>query len=189
MLFIDSKKIASSSINLLSKYKKTTNTMAVLLLLSGVACLIFPLYSGVIVSNLAGVLITLCGMYSIVMSFVFRKHNFRSLFSSLLFGVIYVGLGYGFIISPSFGINMMSVLFCGLFILAGLSRIAIGLKDTEMKGCLLCILIGLMDIAIAYVWINATENTNVVITLTFVGLELLFSAWFFFRLSNGMKKA
>lgn len=188
MLFIDSNKISSLGINLLRRYKKFTTIMAVLLLLSSLACMIFPLYSGVIVSNLAGLLITLCGIYSVVMGFIFRKHNTRSFISSLIFGIIYVGVGYGFIISPSFGINTLSLLFCCLFILAGLSRITMGLKDREMTGRLICIFIGLMDIVIAFVWINSNEETNFLITITFIGLEMLFSAWFFLRLCYSLQK-
>ncbi|MGY8619530.1 DUF308 domain-containing protein [Pantoea agglomerans] len=188
MLFIDSNKKSSLGINLLRRYKKFTTIMAVLLLLSSLACMIFPLYSGVIVSNLAGLLITLCGIYSVVMGFIFRKHNTRSFISSLIFGIIYVGVGYGFIISPSFGINTLSLLFCCLFILAGLSRITMGLKDREMTGRLICIFIGLMDIVIAFVWINSNEETNFLITITFIGLEMLFSAWFFLRLCYSLQK-
>lgn len=162
--------------------------MALLLLLSGISCMIFPLYSGVVISNIAGFLMLLCGFHSVMMGVIFRKHNASSFISSIIFGIIYVGVGYVFIISSSFGINTLSLLFCCLFILAGLSRITMAFKNPEMMGRLICIFIGLLDIMIAYVWMIANEDTNFLITITFIGLELLFSAWFFFRLSFSLQR-
>lgn len=189
MLFIDSRTIASSSITLQKIFIKHTTIMAILVLLCSVACLMFPFYSGIAISNISGFLMIAFGIYSVVIGFTFRKHNARSFISSLFFGIIYVGAGYGFIISPSFGINTLSLLFCCLFIIAGLSRIIMGLKDSAMTGRLLSIFIGVMDIVIAYIWINANESTNFLLTMTFIGLETLFSAWLFFSLGNSLKKA
>ncbi|HGP3790311.1 TPA: DUF308 domain-containing protein [Klebsiella pneumoniae] len=163
--------------------------MAVILLLCALACMLFPIYSGVVISTLTGALMFICGMYSVAMALIFIKYNTRSYISSLLFGIIYFGVGCGFIFSTSFGINTLSLLFCVLFILAGYSRIAMGFKDRAMKGRYWCIFIGIIDLIIALAWLRASEDANYIITVTFIGLEMLFCAGFFLVLSYALNKA
>ncbi|WP_347547746.1 DUF308 domain-containing protein [Klebsiella pneumoniae] len=102
---------------------------------------------------------------------------------------MYFGVGCGFIFSTSFGINTLSLLFCVLFILAGYSRIAMGFKDRAMKGRYWYIFIGIIDLIIALAWLRASEDANYIITVTFIGLEMLFCAGFFLALSYALNKA
>ena len=188
MLFIDSSKINTLGSTLLKRYHRATAVMAVILLLCALACMLFPIYSGVVISTLTGALMFICGMYSVAIALIFIKYNTRSYISSLLFGIIYFGVGCGFIFSTSFGINTLSLLFCVLFILAGYSRIAMGFKDRAMKGRYWCIFIGIIDLIIALAWLRASEDANYIITVTFIGLEMLFCAGFFLVLSYALNK-
>ena len=89
MLFIDSSKINTLGSTLLKRYRRATAVMAVILLLCALACMLFPIYSGVVISTLTGALMFICGMYSVAMALIFIKYNTRSYISSLLFGIIY----------------------------------------------------------------------------------------------------
>nr|WP_242672829.1 hypothetical protein [Klebsiella pneumoniae] len=58
-----------------------------------------------------------------------------------------------------------------------------------MKGRYWYIFIGIIDLIIALAWLRASEDANYIITVTFIGLEMLFCAGFFLALSYALNKA
>ncbi|TDA71353.1 acid-resistance protein, partial [Klebsiella pneumoniae] len=49
--------------------------------------------------------------------------------------------------------------------------------------------IGIIDLIIALAWLRASEDASYIITVTFIGLEMLFCAGFFLVLSYALNKA
>ncbi|MFT2796340.1 DUF308 domain-containing protein [Serratia sp. N21D137] len=185
MVYIDSDTINKLSLRILSKYKKTVLFLAVLFLLCGTLCLLIPVYSGIALSYLIGSLFVISGIYSFVSAFAFIK-NTSSFFSLLLFGIIYVFLGVSFLSSPMIGMNILSMLICILFLLGGLSRLTTAFNNSEMIGRYWCIFIGILDFAIAFLWLSAGENTSYLLTVMLIGLEMVLTSWFFFMLNYGL---
>ncbi|UAN45952.1 DUF308 domain-containing protein [Serratia sp. JSRIV001] len=185
MVYIDSDTINKLSLRILSKYKKTALFLAVLFLLCGTLCLLIPVYSGIALSYLIGSLFVISGVYSFVSAFAFIK-NTSSFFSLLLFGIIYVFLGVSFLSSPMIGMNILSMLICILFLLGGLSRLTTAFNNSEMIGRYWCIFIGILDFAIAFLWLSAGENTSYLLTVMLIGLEMVLTSWFFFMLNYGL---
>ncbi|MBC3380871.1 DUF308 domain-containing protein [Serratia fonticola] len=184
MVYIDSDSINKLSLMVLSKYKKIALFLAVLLLLCGTLCLLIPVYSGIALSYLIGSLFIISGIYSFVSVFAFRK-NTSSFFSLFLFGIIYISLGVSFLSSPMVGMNILSMLICILFLLGGMSRLTTAFKNSEMIGRYWCIFIGLLDFAIALLWLSAGEYTSYMLTVMLIGLEMVLTSWFFFILNYG----
>ncbi|MFV8980745.1 DUF308 domain-containing protein [Serratia fonticola] len=185
MVYIDSDTINKLSLRILSKYKKTVLFLAVLFLLCGTLCLLIPVYSGIALSYLIGSLFVISGIYSFVSAFAFIK-NTSSFFSLLLFGIIYAFLGVSFLSSPMIGMNILSMLICILFLLGGLSRLTTAFNNSEMIGRYWCIFIGILDFAIAFLWLSAGENTSYLLTVMLIGLEMVLTSWFFFMLNYGL---
>lgn len=186
MIYIDNEKINELSLRALSKYKKIVLILAVLLLLCGVFCLLAPVYSGVALSYLMGSLFVILGIFSFASSFAFKK-NRSSFFSLFLFGIIYVLMGFSFLTSPIVGMNIFSMLICLLFLLGGMSRLATAFNNREMIGRYWCFFIGIMDFVISFLWLGADEYTSYILTVMFIGLEMMFTSWFFFTLSYGFQ--
>jgi uncharacterized membrane protein HdeD (DUF308 family) len=184
MVYIDSDRINRLSLQVMSKYKKIVLFLAVLLLLCGTLCLLVPVYSGIALSYLLGSLFVISGIYSFVSALAFRK-NTSSFFSLCLFCIIYVFLGVSFLSSPMVGMNILSMLICILFLLGGLSRLTTAFNNSEMIGRYWCIFIGILDFAIAFIWLSAGENTSYLLTVMLIGLEMVLTSWFFFILSYG----
>lgn len=183
MIYIDSNKIKDINFQTLRKYKKNAFFLAILLLVCSILCLVFPVYAGVALSYFTGCLFAICGIYSVVSAFAFRKESLGTFFSLFLFGIIYACMGFGFVASPILGMNFLSMMICLLFVLGGISRLTTAFKNRQMIGRYWCIFIGLLDLVIAFVWLSANESTSYVLTAMFIGLEMLFSSWIFFSLS------
>lgn len=178
MLLIDSANSHNINLSLLAKYRKTTLVMTILLFICSISCLLFPLYAGLALGNITGIIFIVCGIYTFISLFSVKKRPIFAVLSLVIFSLIYLLMGYGILINPIFGVNTLSLLFCFLFILGGLCRITSGVKDRHMTGRYWCIFIGLLDLAIAFIWLSASENANFIITTIVIGLELLFCAWF-----------
>jgi uncharacterized membrane protein HdeD (DUF308 family) len=70
-------------------------------------------------------------------------------------------------------------------LLGGLSRLTTAFNNSEMIGRYWCIFIGILDFAIAFIWLSAGENTSYLLTVMLIGLEMVLTSWFFFMLSYG----
>lgn len=184
MLLIDRKILSSLNQRVLVKYKRSAFSFALILSLCGVLCLIFPVYAGVVLSYLTGILLTLCGFYSLTCAFTFKKNGKVAIFSLIIFSIIYIIMGVSVLLSPMLGINILSMIICFLFLLAGFSRISATFRNPSMVGRYWCMFIGILDLIIAFIWIGANEDTTYYLVSIFIGLEMTSSAYIYFTLSN-----
>ncbi|MGT8856603.1 DUF308 domain-containing protein [Enterobacter sp. 186315] len=187
MLLINSSNIKNLSMNLFLKYRRMTLIMGGVFFICSVACLLFPFYAGLALGNLTGAIFIACGIYMLISLGSVKRCTFVSTLSVFIFSLIYILLGYKIIINPVMGVNILSLLFCFLFIVGGLCRITAGIKDRNMAGRYWFIFIGLLDLAIAYIWLSASSHANFSITTMVIGLELLFCAWFSLITSFALK--
>lgn len=184
MLLIDRKSLSRLNQRVLIKYKRSAFSFALMLSVCGILCLLFPIYAGVVLSYLTGILLTLCGFYSLICAFIFRKNGKGAIFSLITFSIIYIVMGVSVLLSPMLGINILSVIICFLFLLAGFSRISAAFRNPNMVGRYWCMFIGVLDLIIAFIWMNANEDITYFLTSLFIGLEMISSACIYFTLSN-----
>lgn len=170
-------------------YKKHSLIMAVLLLICGACCLIYPFMAGLYLSYITGMMFMICGFYTFYSLIVFRKQHWKSKFVSAVFALAWLLLGYGFIINPLVGMNSLSVIFCCLFIIGGISRIVSGFRMRGRAGYTWSILIGIFDLLIAALWLGLDPEQSYLFTTIFIGLEMIFSAGGFISLRKKLSPA
>lgn len=188
MLLIDRQTLSKLNQQVLKKYKRSSFILALLLTLCGILCLLFPIYAGVALSFLTGLLLIVCGIFTLICAFNFRKSGMLAIFCMIIFGIIYAGMGIGVFLSPVLGINILSATICFLFLLAGISRLSAAFRNPQMIGRLWCLVIGVFDLVIAFLWIGASETTTYLLTSIFIGLEMISSACIYFALCHGFEK-
>lgn len=184
MLLIDRNTLNGLNEKILEKYKKTAFSLALLLLVCGILCLFFPFYAGVALSYLTGVLLVACGIFSLTSIYTFRKSGKLAIFCLIIFGLIYSVMGVAVFLSPLVGMNILSATICFLFLLAGICRLSAAFKNAIMVGRYWCMLIGFLDLVIAFIWLGANEDTTFVLTSVFIGLEMISSSFTYFILYN-----
>lgn len=164
------------------RYHWHATIMAGLLFICGVSCLVYPLMAGLYLGCLTGFTFLMCGIYTLYSLIVFRQQNWKSKIVYLFFAIVWLLLGYSFITKPVISMESLAFVFSGLFIIGGLTRIAIGLKMCSSAGFGWDIFIGILDLLIANLWISMDPQQTFLFTTVFIGMEMLFSAWGFIAL-------
>lgn len=100
-------------------YKKHATIMAVLMLICGICCLIYPIAAGIYLSYATGFMFLVCGFYSIYSLFSSGKKQLKAKFTYAFFAIAWLLLGYCFLVNPVIGMNSLAMVFCCLFILGG----------------------------------------------------------------------
>ena len=70
----------------------------------------------------------------------------------------------------------IAAFIAGLFCVAGVIRLMSWYRQRSMKGSWLQLVIGVLDIVIAWIFLGATPMVSVTLVSTLVGIELIFSA-------------
>ena len=160
MLYIDKATILKFDLEMLKKHRRAIQFIAVLLFIVG----------------LLGALLICSGIALIVGLFSNRSHNFWPVLSGFLVAVAYLLIGYFFIRAPELGIFAIAAFIAGLFCVAGVIRLMSWYRQRSMKGSWLQLVIGVLDIVIAWIFLGATPMVSVTLVSTLVGIELIFSA-------------
>lgn len=176
MLYIDKATILKFDLEMLKKHRRAIQFIAVLLFIVGLLCISFPFVSGDILSTVVGVLLICSGIALIVGLFSNRSHNFWPVLSGFLVAIAYLLIGYFFIRAPELGIFAIAAFIAGLFCVAGGIRLMSWYRQRSMKGSWLQLVIGVLDIVIAWIFLGATPMVSVTLVSTLVGIELIFSA-------------
>lgn len=163
-------------------YKRHATIMAVLLLVCGICCLIYPIAAGVYLSYATGFMFLVCGFYSIYSLFSSGKKQLKAKFTYAFFAIAWLLLGYCFLENPVIGMNSLAMVFCCLFIFGGIFRVASGVKMFRSPGYGWNIFIGIFDLLIGAVWLNMDPDRSYVFTSIFIGVEMIFSSLAFISL-------
>jgi len=188
MLNIDRKSLLGLDGNFLKKQRTLLLVISFLLLLGGIFCLINPFASGAALSAIVGTMFMLSGIGLIIGMIANRTRNFWPMVAGILMGVAYIIMGYVFITNPMVGIFTMSVILATLFALGGIIRLSAGYKLRGVSGGWLQIIIGILDLAIAAMFITAGPAMSVTLVTTIVGIEMLFSSFSCFQIAGMFKR-
>ncbi|MGQ8775759.1 DUF308 domain-containing protein [Serratia sp. NA_112.1] len=72
--------------------------------------------------------------------------------------------------------------------IGGIVRLIAGYKLREVKGSWLQLVIGVLDLTIAWLLLSADPATSVVLVTTIVGIEMLFSSFSLFQVARLLKR-
>ena len=155
------------------RYKRHACLMAVLLFICGACCLAWPLVAGWYLATVTGMLLMICGFYSLYSLIVFRQQHWKSRLVALIFAIAWIVLGLSFVVNP----------------LGGISRIVNGCQTRKQSGAGWNIFIGLLDLLIACLWLAMNPQQSWLFITAFIGVEMIFSAIGLLVLRNKMKHA
>ena len=99
------------------RYKRHACLMAVLLFICGACCLAWPLVAGWYLATVTGMLLMICGFYSLYSLIVFRQQHWKSRLVALIFAIAWIVLGLSFVVNPLNGMSSLAILFGFLFVL------------------------------------------------------------------------
>lgn len=189
MLNINQKYLMNLDEGALKKQRLIMRTIAALLLLGGIFCLINPLASGVVLSKIIGALLLLSGIALVVgMVTNRRSHDIWPMVTGILLGVAYIVMGYVFITNPAVGMISLAIVLAALFAFGGVIRLITGFKIWGMPGAWLQILLGVLDLVITYLLVSAGPLMSITIVTTLVGIEMLFSSFSCFMVAGLYKR-
>ncbi len=118
----------------------------------------------------------LLGIALIVGLFSNRSHNFWPVLSGFLVAVAYLLIGYFSSAHRSWAFLPLRHLLPVCYCVAGVIRLMSWYRQRSMKGSWLQLVIGVLDIVIAWIFLGATPMVSVTLVSTLVGIELIFSA-------------
>lgn len=176
MLYIDKATILKFDLEMLKKHCRAIQFIAVLLFIVGLLCISFLFVFGDILSTVVGALLICLGIALIVGLFSNCSYNFWLVLFGFFVAVAYLLIGYFFICALELGIFAIAAFIAGLFCVAGVICLMSWYCQRLMKGSWLQLVIGVLDIVIAWIFFGATLMVFVTLVFTLVGIELIFSA-------------
>lgn len=188
MLFIDRNRWQNIAEKGGKSPKNALLLLAILLLIGGLCCLANPFTSGVVISVLIGAFLVVSGLGFIMAMFSYRRGNFWPLVGGILIGIAWLILGYMFITEPLAGLVSMAVFLAILFILGGVARLLAGWEMRNQRGGWMQLVIGVLDLALGCILMSSGPAVSIVMLITLIGLEMLFSSLSLFMVISLIKK-
>ncbi|WP_052284136.1 HdeD family acid-resistance protein [Kluyvera genomosp. 1] len=176
MLNINQEVMARLDAKVLEKQRNLLRFIAILMFISGVLFITFPFISGDILAMILGVVLICSSIAYLAIMIKNRVRNFWPVISGLLICLAYVVMGCLFIGAPEFGLFTIGTFLACLFALGGIIRIMDWFHHRTTKGRWIQVLIGMLDLLIAWCFINAAPQTSIMMVSLVVGIELIVSA-------------
>lgn len=187
MLNLNPNRLTNLADSQLKSHRTIVYLVALLLLIGGIVCITNPIISGIAFSSLIGVMLIISGV-AIILNLVFnRLYSGVSVFFSVITGIAYLILGYAFITDPLQSLLFLAIFVAILFIIGGIIRLFIGFKVINTAAGSMNILIGVLDLIIAYMLLSGNAQTSITLLTLFIGIELLFSSFNLFLLAGALK--
>lgn len=187
MIYFDRNRLLQLDPRFLKQQRIALVILSLLLLLGGMFCLFRPLSSGNALSAMLGILMMLSGIGLIIGMIANRTNNFWPMVGGVLMGIAYLVMGFIFIRSPQIGLFTVAVLVATLFALGGIARLVAGFKLKGVSGGWLQVVIGLLDLIIAWMLISAGPQDSILLVTMIVGIEMLFSSFSLFQVAQMLK--
>lgn len=184
MLNISQDIVSKLDVSILEKQKNLLRFIACLMFIGGVLFIIFPFFSGDVLSMVLGVVLICSSIAFIAVMIKNRVHNFWPVVSGILVSIAYVVMGYIFITAPELGMFAIATLLACLFSLGGVIRIMAWFRQRHIKGSWLQVVIGVLDLFIAWCFISAAPQASIMMVSMVVGIELIISAFSCFGLAR-----
>lgn len=189
MLNINQSIISKLDVKLLEKQKNMLRLIAALMLIAGVLFIAFPFISGDILALILGVVLICSSIAYMAIMIKNRVHNFWPVVSGILVCCAYVVMGYLFITAPELGLFAIATFLACLFALGGVIRITAWFNHRQVKGSWLQLVIGVLDLLIAWCFISAAPQASIMMVSLVVGIELIVSASSCWVLASAFKKS
>ncbi|HGA5440459.1 TPA: HdeD family acid-resistance protein [Salmonella enterica subsp. enterica serovar Eastbourne] len=175
--------------NILTKERRFLRLLAFLMFTGGALFLLFPFISGRVLSIFTGTILICSGTVLIISTFKNRTHNFWSVVSGILVSIAYILIGYLFITAQNFGVSAIASFIACVFFIGGVIRLMTWFRLRNNDKVWLQGIVGILDMFIAWCFIDATPQASAYMVSTVTGFELICSALSFAYIASLFRKS
>ncbi|MFA0088075.1 HdeD family acid-resistance protein [Vibrio sp. 10N.261.51.F12] len=175
--------------NFLSKGWKYFVVVGVVIALAGVGAISLPIFAGVTISTVVGVVLLFSGIAQAYHAFSIHTWNEKLWY--VLSALLYLVGGLFIVFKPLAGLVTITMLIVIVMILNGLTRILFGLSNRSLPSSNVIILSGVLSVLIGGYFFMLLDDPAFSTTLlgTFVGISLLIEGIGFTFIGLKIKKS
>ena len=160
------------------KVKKASGwyiALGVGLILAGIVMIGRPLYAGVALTTLLGMLFIFAGVLYLLNTFMAMSAG-GALFRILL-GLINIGAGAWLLTRPIQGLQALTVILGVALVLGGISKLMLARAMTGIPGTGGVLISGVMSILLAVLIFMRFPSSSEVVIGVFIGIDFIMSGW------------
>ena len=145
------------------------------LILAGIVMIGRPLYAGVALTTLLGMLFIFAGVLYLLNTFMAMSAG-GALFRILL-GLINIGAGAWLLTRPIQGLQALTVVLGVALVLSGISKLMLARAMTGIPGTGGVLISGVMSILLAVLIFMRFPSSSEVVIGVFIGIDFIMSGW------------
>ncbi len=145
------------------------------LILAGIVMIGRPLYAGVALTTLLGMLFIFAGVLYLLNTFMAMSAG-GALFRILL-GLINIGAGAWLLTRPIQGLQALTVILGVALVLGGISKLMLARAMTGIPGTGGVLISGVMSILLAVLIFMRFPSSSEVVIGVFIGIDFIMSGW------------
>jgi uncharacterized membrane protein HdeD (DUF308 family) len=148
-------------------------TMAILLIVAGLAAILVPMVSGVAITLIVGWLFTLAGVFHLL--FAWKTHTTSGVLLEILLGFLYIFAGMYLLFHPIFGLVSLTFFLAFYFLFKGLVEIVHYIRIQPRHGSWWLLFDAIVSIILAVLIWRSWPSSSLWVLGTLVGISLLFT--------------
>jgi uncharacterized membrane protein HdeD (DUF308 family) len=156
------------------------------LVLLGTIALSSAAFVSVAAVALFGVIMVVGGIAQVVSAF--WAGRWSGFFLQMLFGILYVIVGYILVDTPVEAATDLTLLIALFLIVGGLVRIVISMTE-QFAGWGWSLLNGIVTLLLGMLIYRQWPLSGLIVIGLFIGIEMIFNGWYWIMLALGLKKA
>jgi len=145
--------------------------LGVALIMAGIAMIAYPLYSGMALTTVVGVLFVVAGIMYVVNAFMARSGG-GFLFRVLL-AVLTAGAGVWILMNPSGGLTALTVILGVVLVLCGILKILLGRALTGIPGVGMILFSGIASIVLGILIMAKLPSSSEVAVGVLLGIDFI----------------
>jgi uncharacterized membrane protein HdeD (DUF308 family) len=162
-------------------------TMAILLIVAGLAAILLPLVSGIAITLIVGWFFTIAGVLHLL--FAWKTHTTSGVLFEILLGFLYIFTGVYMLFHPIFALASLTLFLGAYFLFKGLVEIVHFLRIQPRHGSWWLLLDSAICIVLAVMIWRAWPSSSIWVVGTLVGISLLFTGFSRLMLTLTVRKA
>ena len=162
-------------------------TLGIVLIVVGMAAIVFPLVSTIAAKIMLGWLFLIGGVFMVLHAF--SSQGWQGFIWSLLIGVLYLIAGGYLAFFPLTGLLTLAILLAALFLAEGVAEIIMAFKVRPHEGWGFLLLSGIAALAVGVMIALDLPGSATWALGLLVGINLLFSGWSYIFLALAGRRA
>jgi uncharacterized membrane protein HdeD (DUF308 family) len=162
-------------------------TMAILLILAGMAAIAVPMVSGVAITLIVGWFFTLAGVFHLL--FAWKTHTTSGVLLEILLGFLYIFSGIYLLFHPLFGLVSLTFFLAGYLLFKGIVEIVHFFRLQPRHGSWWLLFDAIVNLVLAVLIWRSWPSSSLWVVGTLVGISLLFTGFSRLMLTLTVRRA